>query len=234
MNIIYSSRCGLSNEDLNRRWKNPHPILHPEIYHTKGLLEYCCRVLKKPPFVFCDFHGHSRKKNVFLYGCANSESWSEVDKQQVVSPVEYLLIAHLMKHFCPAFSFSSCKFRVERSREATARVAVWRDFKIKRSYTMESSYCGCDQGVYSGRHLDTIHLKEVGKQFCEALACLHDETTWRMDLLLESQEAAANFSKFGDGNGNLFPKATRSGSHSDLLSNTDSSSGEEDNDVEED
>ena len=54
-----------------------------------------------------------------------------------------------MKHFCPAFSFSSCKFRVERSREATARVAVWRDFKIKRSYTMESSYCGCDQGIYS-------------------------------------------------------------------------------------
>lgn len=89
--FVSSSRCGLSNEDLNRRWKNPHPILHPEIYHTKGLLEYCTRVIKRPPFVFCDFHGHSRKKNVFLYGCANSESWSEYDKMQVVSPVEYLV-----------------------------------------------------------------------------------------------------------------------------------------------
>jgi hypothetical protein len=29
------SRCGLTDEDLNRRWKNPNPFLHPSIYNTK-------------------------------------------------------------------------------------------------------------------------------------------------------------------------------------------------------
>jgi len=37
---------------------------------------------------------------------------------------------------------------VERGREATARVAMWRQLGITRSYTLESSYCGCDQGLY--------------------------------------------------------------------------------------
>ena len=37
---------------------------------------------------------------------------------------------------------------VERVKEATARVVVWRQIGVVRSYTMESSYCGCDQGKY--------------------------------------------------------------------------------------
>lgn len=33
-----SHRCGLTNEDLNRRWCKPSPVLHPSIYHTKVML----------------------------------------------------------------------------------------------------------------------------------------------------------------------------------------------------
>lgn len=33
--FCYSHRCGLTNEDLNRRWSQPSPVLHPVIYHTK-------------------------------------------------------------------------------------------------------------------------------------------------------------------------------------------------------
>lgn len=29
---------------------------------------------KSPPQVFCDYHGHSRKKNVFMYGCSVKET----------------------------------------------------------------------------------------------------------------------------------------------------------------
>ena len=29
--------------------------------------------------VYCDYHGHSRKKNVFLYGCSPSMSWVPED-----------------------------------------------------------------------------------------------------------------------------------------------------------
>uniref|UniRef100_A0A8C4Q5P4 Peptidase M14 domain-containing protein n=1 Tax=Eptatretus burgeri TaxID=7764 RepID=A0A8C4Q5P4_EPTBU len=68
-----SYRCSLSGDDLNRQWNNPSLILHPIIYHTKGLLQYLSN-LHHTPLVFCDFHGHSRKKNIFLYGCSLNET----------------------------------------------------------------------------------------------------------------------------------------------------------------
>ena len=46
---------------------------------------------------------------------------------------------------------SSCSFVVERSKESTARVVVWREIGVQRSYTMESTLCGCDQGRYKVR-----------------------------------------------------------------------------------
>lgn len=39
---------------------------------------------------------------------------------------------------------------------------------------MESSFCGCDQGTLAGLHLDTGHLKAIGKDFCEALSMMKD------------------------------------------------------------
>jgi hypothetical protein len=33
--LFCSHRCGLTNEDLNRRWSHPNQHLHPVIYHTK-------------------------------------------------------------------------------------------------------------------------------------------------------------------------------------------------------
>jgi hypothetical protein len=33
--LSFSHRCGLTNEDLNRRWSHPNRQLHPVIYHTK-------------------------------------------------------------------------------------------------------------------------------------------------------------------------------------------------------
>lgn len=182
-------RCGLTDEDLNRRWSHPNQHLHPIIYHTKGLLEYCTKVLKRPPYLFCDYHGHSRRKNVFLYGCCNSESWSEADRSIPDNPVDYLMLPNLMKDISPAFALSLCSFAVERNRESTARVTVWRQMGIKRSYTMESSYCGCDQGTYMGYHLDILHLKEIGANFCEALACLKEESQWQTELLEANKQS---------------------------------------------
>lgn len=87
----YSNRYGLTNEDLNRRWSNPNQVLHPVIYHTKGLMEYCTRVLQRPPYVFVDYHGHSRRKNVFLFGCSRSGSWSAADRAKPDQPAQYLV-----------------------------------------------------------------------------------------------------------------------------------------------
>ncbi|VVC94893.1 unnamed protein product, partial [Leptidea sinapis] len=168
MSVCCSHRCGLTNEDLNRRWCKPSPVLHPSIYHTKGLIEYLVRVWKKPPLVYCDFHGHSRKKNVFFYGCAGAESWCSTDRMGLDEPVKYLMLPALMHRISPAFALGSCSFRIERERESTARVTVWRHLGVTRSYTMEASFCGFDRGPYKGFHLNTLHLQNVGSDFCEA------------------------------------------------------------------
>ncbi len=81
----YSNRCGLSGEDLNRRWLDPSPEQHPEVYHARGLLDYAEAALGVRPFVFCDFHGHSRKKNFFLYGCSPRQSWAHVDRHRATT-----------------------------------------------------------------------------------------------------------------------------------------------------
>lgn len=46
--IDFSHRCSTAAEDLNRRWDNPCPRLHPTIYHTKGLLQYMQMIGKVP------------------------------------------------------------------------------------------------------------------------------------------------------------------------------------------
>ncbi|XP_066585231.1 cytosolic carboxypeptidase 1-like isoform X3 [Prorops nasuta] len=176
------NRYGLTNEDLNRRWSNPSQVLHPVIYHTKGLMEYCTRVLERPPHVFVDYHGHSRRKNVFLFGCSRSGSWSAADRTKPDQPVQYLMLPHLMQKTSPAFALPLCSFKVERNKESTARVVIWRQLGVSRSYTMESSFCGCDQGSLAGLHLHTRHLKSIGQDFCQALSMLQEEMEdWNSD-----------------------------------------------------
>jgi murein tripeptide amidase MpaA len=60
-------RCSLAGCDLNRRWKAPSKTLHPTIYYTKQLVINFAK--EREMAVFCDFHGHSRRKNIFMYGC---------------------------------------------------------------------------------------------------------------------------------------------------------------------
>ncbi|XP_037085541.1 LOW QUALITY PROTEIN: cytosolic carboxypeptidase 4-like [Pollicipes pollicipes] len=162
-------RCGLTDEDLNRRWKTPDPLLHPVIYRAKTLMEYSTFVLKRVPYLFCDYHGHSCRKNIFLYGCSNRRSWLPADRQRPDNDALVSCLPQALYRVAPAFSLRCCHLTVERSRETTARVVVWRELGVQRSYTMESSYCGCDQGPYQGCHLSTQQLQETGARLAVAL-----------------------------------------------------------------
>ncbi|KAJ0069552.1 hypothetical protein NL108_008495 [Boleophthalmus pectinirostris] len=165
-----TNRCNLNSEDLNRQWSKPDPVLSPTIYHTKGFLYYL-NSIGRTPLVYCDYHGHSRKKNVFLYGCSVKETlWqSAVDTVGVKEDPGYRTIPKTLDRIAPAFSFNSCNYLVEKSRSATARVVVWREIGVLRSYTMESTYNGCDQGIYKGLQLGTKELQEMGLKFCHSL-----------------------------------------------------------------
>ncbi|XP_053323241.1 cytosolic carboxypeptidase 1 isoform X2 [Spea bombifrons] len=165
-------RCSLSGEDLNRQWQHPNVDLHPTIYHTKGLLQYLAAI-KRTPLVYCDYHGHSRKKNVFMYGCSIKETvWHTNGSAASCDMAEengYRTLPKVLSQIAPAFSMSSCSFVVEKSKESTARVVVWRELGVQRSYTMESTLCGCDQGKYKGLQIGTKELEEMGAKFCVGL-----------------------------------------------------------------
>lgn len=168
-------RCSLAAEDLNRRWDNPCPKLHPTIFHTKGLLQYL-QMINKSPLVYCDYHGHSRRKNIFIYGCSAAMSWIVNDTNNPGSTGNkqedngFKTLPRVLDCIAPQFSLPNCSFIVEKSKETTARVVVWRQIGINRSYTMESTYCGMDkEGKYKDQHISTVSLEEMGHKFCEGL-----------------------------------------------------------------
>ncbi|XP_053437701.1 cytosolic carboxypeptidase 4 isoform X1 [Nycticebus coucang] len=193
-------RCSLRGEDLNRQWLCPCAHLQPTIYHAKGLLHYLSS-LGRSPVVFCDFHGHSQKKNVFLYGCSIKETLWEaecaVGTSTLLEDVSYRTLPKILDKLAPAFTMSSCSFLVERSRASTARVVVWREMGVSRSYTMESSYCGCNRGPYQGLQFGTRELEEMGAMFCLGLlilelksaSCSHQLLTHAAALLNDEEEA---------------------------------------------
>ncbi|XP_066920807.1 cytosolic carboxypeptidase 1-like [Clytia hemisphaerica] len=201
-------RCSLTGQDLNRQWKHPDPILHPSIYHVKTLIQSMTAAGKKP-MLFVDFHGHSRKKNVFMYGCqekqpettlsatdergdslqtsCNSSSKSKGstsmssttfrdDRSSYCSNLDFYnedsvikLFPRILSSVSPYFSLQNCNYAMEKSKEATARIVGFRELGIDRSYTLESSYSGMDQGEYAGYHIGTTHLEDMGRTFCRAL-----------------------------------------------------------------
>ncbi|KAM9311920.1 cytosolic carboxypeptidase 4 [Gastrophryne carolinensis] len=185
-------RCSLSGEDLNRQWLSPNCTLQPTIYHVKGLLYYLSST-GRTPLVFCDYHGHSQRKNVFFYGCSIKETlWQAgcvVDSSVLLEDVGYRTLAKILDKIAPAFSMNHSSFVVEKARESTARVVVWREIGVQRSYTMESTYCGFNQGPYKGLQAGTKELEEMGAKFCLGLLILQSKALCSSSSLLPQLEA---------------------------------------------
>nr|XP_022902548.1 cytosolic carboxypeptidase 1-like isoform X1 [Onthophagus taurus] len=170
--IFGNARCGLAGEDLNRCWKKPNETLHPEVYRAKKLVEFAKRQLGGDVFAFIDVHGHSRKKFFFFYGCNARQSWNDNDKlHDDSSNTTYLLLPKLLsanRHMKPSF----CRYSIERKRESTCRVVMWREFDIKRSYTLECSYC-CGEDK---KKITTKILRDIGVSIITSLAGLPRES----------------------------------------------------------
>jgi predicted deacylase len=66
--IAGNHRTGLSGKDFNRQFVNPDKFILPEISALKDLVVKSKQTYGKNLLFFLDFHGHSIKKNVFIYG----------------------------------------------------------------------------------------------------------------------------------------------------------------------
>ncbi|XP_019749519.1 cytosolic carboxypeptidase 2 isoform X2 [Hippocampus comes] len=197
--VVGNYRCSLAGRDLNRNYKTTLRDSFPCVWHTRNMVE---KLLKQTDVVlYCDFHGHNRKNNVFMYGCNNQDD--DFPKLQ-----ERVFPLMLSKNIRNKFSFKSCKFQVQKSKEGTGRVAMWR-LGIKNSYTMEATFGGSTLGDRKGTHFTIQDLKSLGFYFCDTLLdyfdpdpakvtyCLKELTTVLSDEVRElGKELDTNFSVF--------------------------------------
>lgn len=149
-------RCSLCGSDLNRRWKTPSKVLHPVVHSIKRMVKSFSK--ERDIALYCDFHGHSRRKNIFMYG--NNYS----DKPDTTRVFPYIL-----SKLCDYFSFEQSRFSMHKSKESTARIAMWKEIKIPNIFTMEASFCGADRGALAEQHFTTEHLMTAGRRVLEAL-----------------------------------------------------------------
>ena len=115
-------RNSIAGVDLNRQWINPDEEFHPEIYHLKQHLTYLTKDEKRQLWIYCDIHGHSKKKNSFFYGCNTAAnggflSWTIVR-----------LLPRIFAQKTHMFNFKDCRFKVEPYKVGTGRVVVWKQF----------------------------------------------------------------------------------------------------------
>mmetsp|Transcript_29004 Transcript_29004/g.93423 ORF Transcript_29004/g.93423 Transcript_29004/m.93423 type:complete len:424 (+) Transcript_29004:1258-2529(+) len=170
--IIGNYRTGMAGNDLNRKWKNPCPTLQPTIHHMKEMM---ARMRDERGIaLFVDLHGHSVKKNVFIYGC-DSKYWEDGENhatREKPKALEARLFPAVLEDVSPQFNFQDCRFHVKRRKETSGRVVVWRQF-TDHSYTMEASFGGADQ-EHEPRdsHFGIQHYKAMGESLCRAMASL--------------------------------------------------------------
>lgn len=153
--IVGNYRCSLAGQDLNRLWDEPSRKMHPTIFFTKSMFRHLLD--DREVILFVDIHGHSRKKNVFMYG--NSESNGLREK----------IFPGLLCRSSDCFSFDDCCFKIQKSKESTARVVAYRELGVVNSYTLEASFCGADFGPLGEQHFTTRHLEEMGYMVCDAI-----------------------------------------------------------------
>ncbi|XP_008144939.2 cytosolic carboxypeptidase 2 isoform X1 [Eptesicus fuscus] len=176
--IVGNYRCSLAGRDLNRHYKTILKESFPCIWHTRNMIK---RLLEeREVLLYCDFHGHSRKNNIFLYGCNSNDRkyWLH----------ERVFPFMLSKNVPDKFSFHSCNFKVQKCKEGTGRVVMWR-MGILNSYTMESTFGGSTLGNKRDTHFTTEDLKSLGYHVCDTLLdfCDPDRTKF-MQCLVELKE----------------------------------------------
>ncbi|XP_051040214.1 cytosolic carboxypeptidase 2 isoform X3 [Phodopus roborovskii] len=218
--IVGNYRCSLAGRDLNRHYKTVLKDSFPCIWYTKNMIK---RLLEeREVLLYCDFHGHSRKNNIFLYGC-NSNSRRHWLHERVFPLM-------LSKNAPDKFCFDSCNFKVQKCKEGTGRVVMWR-MGILNSYTMESTFGGSTLGSKRDTHFTVEDLKSLGYHVCDTILdfCDPDQTKYTQCLQelkeLLQQEIHKKFNNFGqdmdlDGNWSDIPlsdiESSTSGSDSSL------------------
>ncbi|KAL4471141.1 hypothetical protein ABPG72_019083 [Tetrahymena utriculariae] len=142
-------RCSLAGCDLNRRWKKPRKKLHPTVFHMKEMIKTFGR--ERELELIIDLHGHSRKMNTFFYGCSYKED-----------PVLTRIFPYMMSKMTDYISFEECRFNVQKSKEKTARITLWKEQRVMNVFTVEASFYGKQKNQIKSHYSIQDYL-DIGK-----------------------------------------------------------------------
>ncbi|KAM6461204.1 cytosolic carboxypeptidase 2 isoform 2-T4 [Liasis olivaceus] len=191
--VVGNYRCSLAGRDLNRNYRTELKESFPCIWYTRAMIK---RVLEeREVLLYCDIHGHSRKNNIFMYGCNNKNAQDQLLHERIFPLM-------MSKNIPDKFCFNSCKFQVQKCKEGTGRVVMWR-MGILNSYTMESTFSGSTLGTKSNSHFTSEDLKSLGYHVCDTLLdfCDPDRSKFQQCLLelkeLLKQKIQRKFSELG-------------------------------------
>ena len=168
--IMGNYRTGFAGNDLNRKFLAPSKQLHPTVFAMKKLVEEI-QLKRQEIWSYIDLHGHSLKKNVFIY----------TPQFPVHSPHYYKVkvLPKLVSDLTEMFRFHSCIFRVARGKLTTARAVFSMDYGIHNCYTLEASFAG-----YLSKSRETVPFnseslismgRHLGRGFFTYLKLLEEE-----------------------------------------------------------
>uniref|UniRef100_A0A8C5NMW6 Cytosolic carboxypeptidase 2 n=1 Tax=Junco hyemalis TaxID=40217 RepID=A0A8C5NMW6_JUNHY len=177
--VVGNSRCSLAGRDPNRAYGKALPGSFPGVWHLRAMVQR--ELVEREVVLYCDFHGHSRKNNVFMYGCDGSRDSTRTRLRQRVFPLM------LSKNAPDKFSFSSCKFQVQKSKEGTGRVSMWR-LGVSHSYTLEVAFSGSTLGGRSS-HFSVEDLESLGRLLCDTLLDFCDPAPAKLQQCLVEADA---------------------------------------------
>ena len=107
-------RCDITGVDLNRRWKDPSKIFHPQIYEIKKKIQNYSKQYKVD--ICFDLHGHSKNYNIFCYACKHN-------------PYTCRILPYILSRQNKRFYMPSCTFGLTKDKESTARATISRIIK---------------------------------------------------------------------------------------------------------
>lgn len=149
-------------------------------------------------------HGHSRKKNVFIYGPYYP---LHSDKH-----LKMRILPKLLSEETDKFRYFSCKFRIEKSKEKAARIVLWREFNIMNCFTLEASFFGYLNEERETIEFSTQHLENMGEHLAnslyEYLLILEEEERLKRIKLIENKKKKNKLKN----DGSAGPKSKKSGS----------------------
>jgi cytosolic carboxypeptidase protein 2/3 len=134
--------------------------------------------------MFLDLHAHSKKKNVFAYGCH--------DTADPFSSREFpYLLSKLSRQ---DFLFQECRFtrladprqsqQKKSTKDGTARVFLYDSLRIPNIFTIEHSYCSAKNSAY---HYDRHSYGVIGADILTAVS-LYFSPNFKVDLAGREEE----------------------------------------------